>query len=199
MTNPLPELVKLSVAERIQLVEDIWDSIAAEADAVPLSDELREELDDRLEDQAANPGVGEPWAQVKARLLEPASPHDEVSPMHLQIEVEREEDGRWIAEVPELPGVMAYGEDRASAVARAQALALRLLAERMEQQGKQYLEERARRGSREKYEASLAEVPDVEPEAYDRLKAAATLLDPAEGRALAEEGLAADLEAWPEY
>ena len=69
MTNPLPELLKLSVAERIQLVEDIWDSIAAEPDAVPLSDELREELDRRLADQAANPGVGKPWSEVKARLL----------------------------------------------------------------------------------------------------------------------------------
>jgi putative addiction module component (TIGR02574 family) len=69
MTNPLPELLKLSVAERIQLVEDIWDSIAAEPEAVPLSDELREELDRRLSDQTANPGVGKPWSEVKARLL----------------------------------------------------------------------------------------------------------------------------------
>jgi len=68
-TNPLPELLKLSVAERIQLVEDIWDSIAAEPDAVPLSDDLRQELDRRLADQAANPGVGKPWSEVKARLL----------------------------------------------------------------------------------------------------------------------------------
>ena len=50
--------------------------------------------------------------------------------MHFQIEVEREEDGRWIAEVTDLPGVMAYGDDRASAVARAQALAMRVLARR---------------------------------------------------------------------
>lgn len=69
MINPLPELLKLSVAERIQLVEDIWDSIAAEPDAVPLSDELREELDRRLADQAENPGIGRPWSEVKARLL----------------------------------------------------------------------------------------------------------------------------------
>lgn len=52
--------------------------------------------------------------------------------MHFEIEVEREEDGRWIAEVPELPGVMAYGEDRASAIARVRALARRFLAERPE-------------------------------------------------------------------
>ena len=67
--NRFSEILKLSVAERIQLVEDIWDSIAAEPDEVQLSDELREELDRRLADQAANPGVGRSWSEVKARLL----------------------------------------------------------------------------------------------------------------------------------
>jgi predicted RNase H-like HicB family nuclease len=59
-------------------------------------------------------------------------PADESRPMHFQIEIEREDDGRWIAEVPDLPGVMVYGNDRASAVAKVQALALRVLAERLE-------------------------------------------------------------------
>jgi predicted RNase H-like HicB family nuclease len=119
--------------------------------------------------------------------------------MHFQIDVEREEDGRWIAEVPDLPGVIVYGEDRATAIAKAQALAVRVLAERLDEGGAEYLRKRALRGSREKYEAALAEVPDVGPEAYDRLKEAAGRLDPAEERALAEEGLAADFEAWPAY
>ena len=48
------------------------------------------------------------------------------------IEVEQEVDGRWIAEVPELPGVLAYGQSREEAVRRAQALSLRVLAERLE-------------------------------------------------------------------
>ena len=48
------------------------------------------------------------------------------------IELEREDDGRWIAEVPDLPGVMCYGMDRDEAVARVQALALRVIAERLE-------------------------------------------------------------------
>jgi predicted RNase H-like HicB family nuclease len=52
--------------------------------------------------------------------------------MHFHIEVEREEDGRWIAEVADLPGVIVYGADRATAVTRVQALALRVLAERLE-------------------------------------------------------------------
>jgi predicted RNase H-like HicB family nuclease len=52
--------------------------------------------------------------------------------MNFQIDIEREDDGRWIAEVPDLPGVMVYGTDRASAVAEVEALALRVLAERLE-------------------------------------------------------------------
>ena len=48
------------------------------------------------------------------------------------IEIEREDDGRWLAEVPALSGVMTYGKDRDEAVARVQALALRVIAERLE-------------------------------------------------------------------
>jgi len=48
------------------------------------------------------------------------------------IEVEREEDGRWLAEVPDLPGTMAYGKRRQEAIARVQALALRVLADRLQ-------------------------------------------------------------------
>jgi len=47
------------------------------------------------------------------------------------IQHEREEDGRWIAEVPELPGVLAYGATADEAMAKAEALALRVLAERL--------------------------------------------------------------------
>ncbi len=50
-----------------------------------------------------------------------------------KVEVEQESDGRWIAEVPELSGVLAYGATREEAVTRAQALSLRVLAERLEQ------------------------------------------------------------------
>jgi len=48
------------------------------------------------------------------------------------VEIEREDDGRWLAEVPALPGVMTYGADRDEAVSRVQALALRVIAERLE-------------------------------------------------------------------
>lgn len=52
--------------------------------------------------------------------------------MKLTVEVEREEDGRWLAEVPELPGVLAYGASVGEAMAQAEVLALRVLAERIE-------------------------------------------------------------------
>ena len=48
------------------------------------------------------------------------------------IQHEREEDGRWLAEVSELPGVLAYGDSADEAMAKAQALAVRVLAERLE-------------------------------------------------------------------
>jgi len=48
------------------------------------------------------------------------------------VELDREVDGRWIAEVPDLPGVMAYGATRDAALASVQALALRVLADRLE-------------------------------------------------------------------
>ncbi len=48
------------------------------------------------------------------------------------VEVERETDGRWIAEVTDLPGVLAYGQSREEAIRRAQALSLHVLADRLE-------------------------------------------------------------------
>ena len=52
--------------------------------------------------------------------------------MKFKVEIEREEDGRWIAEVMELPGVMAYGASSEEAKAKVQALALRVVADRLE-------------------------------------------------------------------
>ena len=52
--------------------------------------------------------------------------------MDFRIECEREEDGRWLAEVPQLPGVLAYGASADEAMARAEVLVLRVLAERLE-------------------------------------------------------------------
>ena len=52
--------------------------------------------------------------------------------MKYKVEIEQEEDGRWIAEVPQLPGVLAYGASPSEARARVQALALRVVADRLE-------------------------------------------------------------------
>ena len=51
----------------------------------------------------------------------------------LAVEVEREADGRWLADIPKLPGVMKYGRSRAEALRNVQALALRVLADRIEE------------------------------------------------------------------
>ncbi len=50
----------------------------------------------------------------------------------MRIEIEREEDGRWIAEVPELSGVLTYGKTREEAIAKVETLALRVIADRLE-------------------------------------------------------------------
>ncbi len=52
--------------------------------------------------------------------------------IRLRIEIDRERDGRWIADIPALPGVMAYGASREEAVAKAKALALRVIADEIE-------------------------------------------------------------------
>jgi putative addiction module component (TIGR02574 family) len=67
----LEELRRLPVADRLQLVEDLWDTIADEApeDALPLSEDLATELDRRLEEHTANPDAARPWAEVRADIL----------------------------------------------------------------------------------------------------------------------------------
>jgi putative addiction module component (TIGR02574 family) len=65
----LADVLELSVPERIQLVEDIWDSIAAIPQAVSLTQAQRDELDRRLDDLEAHPEDGSPWETVKGRIL----------------------------------------------------------------------------------------------------------------------------------
>lgn len=66
----LEQVQSLSVVERIELVEAIWDGIPSDAslDALPLSEEHRLELDRRLEDLEANPDAESPWSDARARL-----------------------------------------------------------------------------------------------------------------------------------
>ena len=63
------DLLDLSVEERINLVGDIWDSIAAVPEQVEISPEVRELLEKRLNDHRKNPKTGSPWEEVKARIL----------------------------------------------------------------------------------------------------------------------------------
>ena len=63
------EILGLPVAERIRLVELIWDSIAAVPETVPVSDELKAELDRRLSEFEANP-EGSPWEEVRERVVQ---------------------------------------------------------------------------------------------------------------------------------
>ena len=63
------DLLDLPVAERLRLVEDLWDSIAEVPEAVELSEEQRKELDERLEQFHQNPEAGSPWEDVKDRIL----------------------------------------------------------------------------------------------------------------------------------
>jgi len=64
------EILELPVAERIRLVEQIWDSIAAVPEAVPVSEELKAELDRRLLEFEANPDGGSPWEEVRERIVQ---------------------------------------------------------------------------------------------------------------------------------
>jgi len=58
--------------------------------------------------------------------------HGRLGDMNFNLECEQEDDGRWIAEVPELPGVLAYGSSSADAMSKAEILALRVIADRLE-------------------------------------------------------------------
>ena len=68
-TRSIAEILELDLADRLQLVQAIWDSIADAPESVPLTDAERAELDRRLDDYYAQPKGGSPWSEVKARIL----------------------------------------------------------------------------------------------------------------------------------
>jgi putative addiction module component (TIGR02574 family) len=72
MSTQLSEILQLTVAERIQLAEDIWDSVAAFPEAIPLTDAQKEELDHRLQAYVQNPNEGISWDELKDRLRKSA-------------------------------------------------------------------------------------------------------------------------------
>jgi putative addiction module component (TIGR02574 family) len=68
MSVSLEELQKLPLAERLELVEELWDSIARESDQLALTPAQIEELDRRFADYEKNPDEGVPWEEVRDRI-----------------------------------------------------------------------------------------------------------------------------------
>ncbi|MFH1450165.1 MAG: addiction module protein [bacterium] len=68
-TFTVTDTLVLSIPERIQLVEDIWDTIAVEADSVELTEEEKKIIDGRLEAYHQNPDLGSPWEDVFKRIV----------------------------------------------------------------------------------------------------------------------------------
>jgi putative addiction module component (TIGR02574 family) len=68
-TKELSRILELSVAQRILIVEQIWDSIADNPESVPLTDSQKQELDKRLNSYYENPEAGTLWEKVKERAF----------------------------------------------------------------------------------------------------------------------------------
>lgn len=66
---PPPGFEGLSIEEKIEYVQSLWDRIASDVDTVPLADWQKQLLDERLKDLEENPGTGIPWSQVRAGVL----------------------------------------------------------------------------------------------------------------------------------
>ncbi|MCW5553067.1 MAG: addiction module protein [Verrucomicrobiae bacterium] len=62
------DTLEMPVAERLRLVQDIWDSIAAAPETLPLTEEDKRLIDERLEACRQNPQAGSPWPEVRARI-----------------------------------------------------------------------------------------------------------------------------------
>lgn len=69
MSTEFADILRLSVAERIQLVEDIWDTVMVEDPDIPLSNAQLEALDQRRAELLADSSVGVPWAEARAHLM----------------------------------------------------------------------------------------------------------------------------------
>lgn len=69
MSVDLAEILALPIEERIELVQSIWESVAAVPEAVQLTPEQRAELDERIRDYRKNPDSGSPWPEVRDRII----------------------------------------------------------------------------------------------------------------------------------
>ena len=68
MKTRVDEILTLSVKERLQIVGEIWESIAASPEEIPLNASQRRELDRRRREHRRNPSAAKPWSEIKARL-----------------------------------------------------------------------------------------------------------------------------------
>jgi len=68
MSIQIEEILSLSVKKRLELIEEIWDSIAADPTAIPLSSLQRRELDRRKREHRSDPSAAKPWSEVRDRL-----------------------------------------------------------------------------------------------------------------------------------
>ena len=68
MKADFPQIFELGVSEKLRLVEDLWDSIAATPEQIPVWDWQKQELDAREEEYLQNPGSGVSWEEVKRRI-----------------------------------------------------------------------------------------------------------------------------------
>jgi putative addiction module component (TIGR02574 family) len=69
MTSQLQELRSLPISERVQLVEDLWDSIAQDASEITLAQDQKDLLDKRLDALDKDPKAGSPWETAKQRII----------------------------------------------------------------------------------------------------------------------------------
>lgn len=67
-TNLLDQIKRLSISERILIVEDIWDSMALSKEELPITEKQKKELGKRLKDYKKNPNDGASWEEVKNRI-----------------------------------------------------------------------------------------------------------------------------------
>ena len=68
MSISIEEILNLSIKKRLELIEEIWDSIASNPEAVPLTSAQRRELDRRKREHRRDPSAAKPWSEVRDRL-----------------------------------------------------------------------------------------------------------------------------------
>lgn len=123
------EVLQLSASDRSHLLERLILSLDTDPAVEQAWQQEAARRDAELESGAVQPVSGdEMMARLRARLGRPAKLISGDQPVNITFECKREADGQWLAEVPELPGALAYGQSPAEAISNAESLAFRMLA-----------------------------------------------------------------------